>query len=173
MILGMSTSLFTQIHVAISLIAIASGLVAALGMIVGKLLRKVTTLFLVTTILTSITGFLFPYHGTTPGIVVGIVSLIVLLITVISYYGKHQAGGWRRVYVFTAMFALYLNCFVLVAQGFQKIPALHALAPTGAEPAFKFGQVAVLVIFIALTIAVDRKYRGPVAPLALEPAIPE
>jgi hypothetical protein len=154
----MSTALFTQIHVAISLIAIASGLVVALCMIVNKLLRMVTTLFLVTTVLTSVTGFFYPIHGVTPGIIVGIVSLVVLALTLIAYYGKHLIGGWRRTYIITAMFALYLNCFVLVAQSFQKIPSLHALAPTGTEGPFKIAQLILLVVFVVLTIVADKKF---------------
>jgi hypothetical protein len=163
MILGMSTTLFTQIHVAISLIAIASGLVVAIYMMIGKSLPKVTALFLITTVLTSVTGFFFPIHGVTPGIVVGILSLVVLSFTLFAYYGKHLTGGWRGTYVITAMFALYLNVFVLIAQSFQKIPSLHALAPTGTEPAFKISQVTVLVIFIAMTIIAYRKFRPPLS----------
>jgi hypothetical protein len=163
MILGMSLRLFTQIHVAISIIAIASGLLVAFSLLTGKSLPKITSLFLITTILTSVTGFFFPFHGVTPGIIVGIVSLIVLILPVIAYYGKHLTGGWRRTYIITAMFALYLNCFVLVAQSFQKIPSLHALAPTGTEPAFKIAQLCLLLIFIVLTFGVDRKYRPALA----------
>jgi hypothetical protein len=159
MILGMSTHLFTQIHVIISLVAIAAGLLTALGMMMGKPLPAMTALFLSTTILTSVTGFFFPYHGVTPGIVVGIVSLVVLLVTLIARYSKHMAGGWRVTYVITAMFALYLNVFVLVAQSFQKIPSLHALAPTGTEPAFKISQAIVLIVFVVLTIVANKKLR--------------
>jgi hypothetical protein len=161
MILGMSTHLYTQIHVIISLVAIASGLLTACGMMMDKPLPAMTALFLLTTVLTSVTGFFFPYHGVTPGIVVGIVSLVVLLVTLIARYSKHMAGGWRGTYVITAMFALYLNVFVLVAQSFQKIPSLHALAPTGTEPAFKISQAIVLVIFIVLTIVAKKNFRSP------------
>jgi hypothetical protein len=163
MILGMSTHLYTVIHVIISLIAIASGLLAVIGMMMGKPLHAMTGLFLITTILTSVTGFFFPFHGVTPGIVVGIISLVVLLVAVIALYSKHIAGGWRRTYIITAMFALYLNCFVLIAQSFQKIPSLHALAPTGTEPAFKISQVTLLVVFVVLTIVVDKKFRPLIA----------
>ena len=159
MILGMSTHLYTQIHVIISLVAIAAGLFAAFGMIMGKPLPAMTALFLFTTILTSVTGFFFPFHGVTPGIIVGILSLVVLLVALIARYSKHLAGGWLRTYVITAMFALYLNVFVLVAQCFQKIPSLHALAPTGTEPAFKISQAIVLVLLVVLTIVVDKKFR--------------
>jgi len=162
MILGMSITLFTQIHVAISLIGIASGLVVAFCMTIGKSLPKVVALFLLTTVLTSVTGFFYPFHGITPGIVVGILSLVVLAFTLLAYYGKHLVGGWRRTYVITAIFALYLNFFVLVAQSFQKIPSLHALAPTGTETPFKVTQIIVLVVFIAVTVIADKKFRLPI-----------
>ena len=163
MILGMSTTLFTQIHVAISLIAIAFGLVMALCMMMGKLPPKVVALFLLMTVLTSVTGFFFPFHGVTPGIVVGILSLVVLAFASLAYYGKHLAGGWRGTYVITAMFALYLNVFVLVAQCFEHIPSFHVLAPTGTEPPFKIAQGIVLVVFVVLTIVANKKFRPAIA----------
>jgi hypothetical protein len=159
MILGMSTELFTKIHVAISLIGIASGAVLALAMMAGRFLSKVNTLFLVTTILTSVTGFFYPIHGLTPGLVLGVVSLFVLAFTLLAYYSKHMLGVWRRVFVLTAIFALYLNCFVLVAQSFQKIPALHALAPTGTEGPFKLTQLVLLVVTIVVMVIADKKFR--------------
>jgi hypothetical protein len=159
MILGLSTTLYTQIHVIISLIAIASGLIAAFGMIAGKLLPKTTALFLVTTVLTSVTGLLFPWKGFTPGVILGILSLVVLLPAILARYSKHLTGGWRRTYVITAMIALWFNVFVLIAQSFEHVPSLHALAPTGTEPAFKIAQGIMLVIFIILTIAADKKFR--------------
>src|ERR1700761_3971680 len=106
MILGMSTALYTKIHVIISLIGIASGIIVALGMLAGRLLPRMTALFLVTTILTSVTGFLFPFHGVTPGIVVGIISLAVLLFAVLAIYSGRLAHAWRRTFVITAMIAL-------------------------------------------------------------------
>src|SRR5579883_2491915 len=127
MILGMSLAAFTKLHVLISLIAIGSGLIVALGLLIGRRYPILTNLFLATTILTSVTGFLFPIHGVTPGIVLGVLSLAVLLITVIAYYAKHATGTWRRIYVITAMIALYFNCFVLIAQSFQKVASLHSL----------------------------------------------
>lgn len=159
MILGISTTLFTQIHVAISLIGIATGFIVAFGLIAGNPLPKLTALFLTTTILTSVTGFFFPFKGMTPGIVVGILSLVILAFTLLARYGKHLAGGWRRTYVITAMLALYLNFFVLIVQSFMKVPSLHALAPTGSEPPFKLVQAVTLVIFVVLTILADKKFR--------------
>jgi hypothetical protein len=159
MVFCMSLALYTQIHVIISLVAIASGIIVAVGIIMGKRLPAMTALFLFTTVLTSVTGFFFPLHGVTPGIIVGILSLVILLIAVVALYGKHLAGGWRRTYVITAMFALYLNCFVLVAQLFEHVPSLHVLAPTGTESPFKISQGIVLLLFVVLTIIVDKKSR--------------
>ncbi len=158
-ILGMSTAVYTVIHVVTSLIGIFSGLLVILGMLGNKRWPLLTGLFLITTILTSVGGFFFPFHGVTPGIVVGIISLVILAVALVALYGQHLAGSWRRIYVVTAMIAEYLNCFVLIVQSFQKIPALHALAPTGTELPFKVAQVSLLVIFIALTVQVDKKFR--------------
>jgi hypothetical protein len=159
MILGLPAHLYTQIHVAISLIAILSGFVVAFGMIAGKLLPRLTALFLTTTVLTSVTGLLFPWKGFTPGVILGIISLVVLLIAILARYGSHLSGACRRIYVITAMIALWLNCFVLIAQSFQHCPRLHALAPTGTEPPFKIAQLILLILIVVLTFAADKKFR--------------
>jgi hypothetical protein len=161
MILGMTT--FTFFHVVLSLAGILSGLVVVFGMISGKRLDGWTGLFLITTVATSVTGFMFPYHGFTPGIGVGIISLVVLAFAMLARYGRHLAGGWRRTYVITAVIALYLNVFVLVVQLFEKVPALHALAPKGSEPPFAVTQVVVMVIFIGFGIAAVKGFREPMA----------
>jgi hypothetical protein len=161
MILGMTT--FTFFHVVLSLVGILSGLVVVFGMIGGKRLDGWTGWFLITTVATSITGFMFPYHGFTPGIGIGILSLVVLAFAMLARYSRHLAGGWRRTYAITAVIALYFNVFVLVAQLFAKVPALHALAPKGSEPPFAFAQVAVMVIFIGLGIAAVKGFREPIA----------
>ncbi|HTA78093.1 MAG TPA: hypothetical protein VK720_01040 [Terracidiphilus sp.] len=160
MILGMSLAAFTLLHVAISLIAIASGIVVILGMIGAYRLHAVTALFLTTTVLTSVTGFLFPYKGVTPGIVIGILSLIVLAAAIFALYGRGLAGAWRGAYVITASIALYFNFFVLVVQSFEKTPALKAIAPTQASPVFGITQLAFLAIFVVLTILAYKKFPG-------------
>src|SRR5277367_1250744 len=156
MILGMTA--FTFFHVLLSLIGIFTGLIAIFGMIAGKRLDGWNGIFLLTTALTSITGFFFPFHGVTPGIKVGVISLIVLAVAIPARYGKHLAGAWRKIYAGTASIALYLNVFVLIAQLFMKVPSLHVLAPTGSEPPFLISQVVVLAIFIVLTIAAAIKF---------------
>ena len=160
MILGMSTSTFTLVHVLISLIGIGSGLVALYGLLNGKLLSAWTPLFLLSTILTSMTGFLFPVEHLLPSHKVGIISLIVLAIAIAALYLFHLAGKWRAIYVISALMALYLNCFVGVVQSFLKIPALHAMAPNGNEPPFLVAQTIVLLVFIVLGVFATKRFRG-------------
>jgi hypothetical protein len=160
-ILGLSLRLFTQIHVAISLIGIAAGVVAILGMIASRRLEGVTAVFLIFTALTSITGFFFPFHGVTPGIILGVLSLVVLLPCILARYSFRLAGRWRWVYVVTAVIAEWFNVFVLIVQSFQKIPAL--LAPTGTETPFKLAQLAALLLFLLLGIAAVRRFHPPAA----------
>jgi hypothetical protein len=143
---------FTQIHVAISLVGILSGLVVMAGLLTSRRLDRWTALFLASTVATSVTGFLFPFHGFTPAIGVGIVSLVVLAVAIFARYLRHLNGAWRWIYVVTAMTSLYLNVFVLIVQLFQKVPALKALAPTQSEPPFVVAQVLALVAFIVLAI---------------------
>jgi hypothetical protein len=157
MILGLSLQDFTTLHVVISLIAIVTGLIVVWGMLNSQRMPAMTALFLVTTILTSVTGFFFPATMVTPAQIVGIISLAVLAGAVLAFYLFHLNGRWRWIYVAMALLALYLNVFVLVVQGFQKVPALHALAPNGNEPAFIVAQTLVLLLFAWLGyLAVSR-----------------
>ncbi len=160
MILGMSTATFTLLHVLISLLGIGSGFVVIFGLIAGKRLEVWTKLFLASTVLTSLTGFLFPIKGVTPGIVVGVLSLIVLAIAIIARYSRHMSGAWGWIYIVTTALALYFNTFVLVVQSFEKVAALKALAPTQKEPPFLVAQVAVLILFIVLTAMSLKRFHG-------------
>jgi hypothetical protein len=159
MILGMSIPEFTLLHVVISLIAIGSGLIAVGGMFASHRLPVTTALFLATTVLTSVTGFLFPIRGFTPALGVGIVSCVILAIALLAYYGKRLTGAWRWIYVITALAALYLNVFVVVAQSFAKVAAFHALAPTQSEPPFAIAEGAAMAIFVLIGIAAVVKFR--------------
>jgi hypothetical protein len=159
MILGMSLATFTALHVAISLIGIGSGFIVVFGMMASRQLPLVTTTFMVTTALTSITGFMFPLKGVTPAIVLGVLSLVILAIAAIALYARHLGGRWRGTWVITASLALYFNFFVLIVQSFQKIPALHDLAPTQTEGPFKIAQLFFLLVFIAITALAFRKFR--------------
>ena len=162
MIIGLSIHNFTLLHVAITLVAIASGLIVLFGMLGAHRLPGRTALFLATTVLTSVTGFMFPIHGFTPALGVGIVSLVVLAIALLALYGKHLTAAWRWIYVATAVIALWFNVFVLIVQSFQKVPALHALAPTQSEPPFLIAQGVALAAFLVLGIMAGLRFR-PVA----------
>jgi hypothetical protein len=156
MIPGMTA--FTFFHVVLSLVGILSGFVVFFGLVTGKRLNGWTGLFLTTTMATSVTGFLFPFHKFLPSHGVGIVSLIVLAVAIFARYGRGLAGAWRRTYVVNAVISLYLNFFVLIAQLFMKVPALKALAPTQSEPPFLVTQVAVMVIFIVLGFLAGKRF---------------
>lgn len=139
------------IHVAISLIAIAAGFVVMAGLLNARRLDGWTAWFLWTTVATSVSGFFIPADRFLPSHAVGIISLLVLAVAIPARYVRHMEGGWRRIYVLTAILALYLNVFVLVAQFFSKVPALKAMAPTQSEPPFLIAQLVVLVVFGVLT----------------------
>jgi hypothetical protein len=158
MVFGMSLATYTNLHVAISLIGIGSGLIVLFGLINGKRLDRWTGLLLFTTVLTSVTGYGFPFTHLPPSHIVGAISLVALAI--IGRYTLHLAGGWRRTYVISAAIALYLNVFVLVVQSFEKVPALHALAPSQKEPPFAIAQVLVMALFIVLTIFAAKGFRA-------------
>ncbi|SHG20156.1 hypothetical protein [Bradyrhizobium erythrophlei] len=164
MILGMSLATFTMVHVIISLIGIASGIIVMFGLLGSNRMPGMTAIFLLSTILTSATGFLIPPLLTEkllPSHMVGILSLVLLAIACIALYAMKLSGAWRWIYVVTAMASLYLNVFVLVIQSFLKIPALHALAPSvpPSEPPFAVIQGIVLVFFIIVIIGAVRRFR--------------
>jgi hypothetical protein len=152
MTLGISTSLFTQIHVLISLIGIASGFVVLYELLAGKQSAGWTALFLAATILTSLTGFPLPPFGFDPARVVGVISLVLLAVAVVALYVFHLAHAWRWIFVGSAIAALYLNVFVGVVQSFQKLSFLQPLAPTQSEPPFLIAQLVVLAIFVVLGV---------------------
>jgi hypothetical protein len=157
----MSLATFTLLHVVVSLIGIVAGLVAMVGLLKSKPMPGWTGLFLLTTILTSVTGFFFPVEKLLPSHVIGIISLVLLAVACLALYGQKLAGPWRWIYVLTAMISLYLNVFVLVIQSFLKVPPLHALAPSvpPSEPPFAIVQGIVLVFFVVTTFLAIRKFR--------------
>jgi hypothetical protein len=152
---------FTLIHVALSLIGIAAGLVVLRGLLASNPMNRWTSTFLAFTAATSITGFLFPSHGVTPGIVLGVLSLIVLAAAIAGRYMYRLAGPWRWVYAAGSVTALYFNVFVLIVQAFEKIPALHAMAPTTppSGPAFAAAQGLALVFFAVMGVLAVRRFR--------------
>jgi hypothetical protein len=157
MILGMTT--FTVVHVLLSLIGILSGLVVLVGLLTAKPMNSWTLLFLATTLATSLTGFLFPLHGFTPALGVGVLSIVILAATIAARYAFHLAGAWRWVYVVGAVVALYFNSFVLVVQSFLKISVLHSLAPTGSELPFVIAQGIALIFYVVTGLLAAKRFR--------------
>ena len=163
MILGLSIATFTLVHVIISLIGIATGLVVRAGMLRGKRLVGWTCIFLATTVLTTLTGFLFPISAFTPALGTGVVSTIILTFALLALYVFHLAGAWRAIYVVSAVAALYLNVFVAVVQSFQKLGPLQELAPTQSEPPSLAAQGIVLALFVIAGFIAVRTFRPSVA----------
>jgi hypothetical protein len=161
MLLGLSLSAFTTLHVVISLIAIVAGLIVMFGMLGPYHSGGLAGIFLLFTILTSVTGFMFPFNGVTPGILIGILSCILLAIACLGLYAMKAAGPWRWIYLLTALISLYLNVFVLVIQSFLKIPPLHEIAPGNPPmgPAFAVVQGIALLFFAVMIFQVWRHYK--------------
>lgn len=151
--------IYTIIHTLISLVAIFTGIVVLFGMLARNRLDCWTKWFLTTAVLTTVTGFFFPFHGFTPAIGLGIISLPFLAITIFARYSKHLAGAWRWIYAIGAVICLYFNLFVLVVQLFEKVPALHAMAPTQTESPFKLTQLVVLIVSTVLAIVAVIRFR--------------
>ncbi len=160
MLFGLPADLVLNVHVLLSLAGIATGLAVLFGMIAGRRLDRLTALFLLTTILTSVTGFFFPLTPFGPAHVIGVLSLVVLAVALVARYGYGLAGIWRVIYVVTAVTALYFNVFVGVVQAFQKLPVLHALAPTQSELPFIVAQTFVLAALVWLGVLAARRLRA-------------
>jgi len=163
MMLGLTLVQFTQLHVLISLIAIAAGVIFFLMLLRGRWLMLTNGLFLIFTILTSVTGFMFPPKPIGPPFIFGVISLATLAIALFALYGNNVMGRWRVIYLTTALFAQYLNMVVLVVQSFQNIPELNAFAPTGAEPPFLASQAILLIgtLFVGWRAARPSRYLRP------------
>jgi hypothetical protein len=158
--LSFGLKLFTGFHVILSLIGILSGFLVAFGLLTSRRLEGWTAVFLSSTLLTSVTGFFFPFHGITPGLVIGVVSLILLALAILGRNSRNLEGGWRKTYAITSMIAPYLNFFIFIVQLFEKVPALKAIAPTQSEAPFKIAQLAALVLFIVLTVLSAIRFHG-------------
>jgi hypothetical protein len=150
---------YTLVHVAVSLAGIASGLVVLAGMLAGQRLHGWTGVFLTMTVLTSATGFGFPFTHLLPSHIVGLISLVLLFVAIVARYVRHLRGAWRWIYTASAVAALYFNVFVLVVQLFRRVPALTTLAPTQSEPPFAIAQLAVLGVFLTLGVLAARRFR--------------
>ncbi|HWB09750.1 MAG TPA: hypothetical protein VG826_11010 [Pirellulales bacterium] len=163
-----AVTMLTFVHVVISLAGIATGFVVVYGLLTARRLDGWTATFLATTVLTSVTGFFFPFHGFTPGQALGVLALLALALALVARYRRQMIGAWRTVYVISAVVSLYFNVFVLVVQLFQKVPALAALAPTQSEMPFIVVQGLVLATFVVTTTACVIRFRGEAVDAGLD-----
>jgi len=159
--------IYTIIHTLMSFVAIFTGFVVLFGLFAGQRLDGWTKWFLITAVATTVTGFFFPFHSLTPAFKLGIISSIVLVITIIARYPKHLTGAWRWIYAIGAVISRYFNVFVAIVQSFEKIPALHAMAPTQTEPPFKLTQLVVLGLFVLLGTVAAIRFRPALHPQAV------
>jgi hypothetical protein len=166
MVLGISLHAFTVLHVIICIVELFAGAVVVLQMIAGNR-SGLNALFLATAALTTLTGFLFPFHGVTPAIVLGFITLPFLLLAAVAWYSGHLRGAWRVIYVLSALFVLYLDAFVAVVQSFEKIGPLHVLAPTGKETPFAVAQGLVLLVFVVIGYLALKRFRPAVLASAI------
>ena len=149
---------FVGFHTWLSLIAIVAGFPVAAGLLRGHISPRWTGIFLSTAFATSATGFGFPFNGVLPSHIIGAVALVLVVVAGFALYARMMEGRWRGVYAVTAMLSFYLLLFVLVAQLFQKVPALHALAPTGSEPPFAIAEGLLLAAFLGLTWLAAKRF---------------
>jgi len=158
--------IYTIVHTLISLVAIFAGFVVLFGLLAGNRLGGWTKWFLIAAVATTVTGFFFPFHGITPAIKLGIISSVILVVTIYARYAKHLAGAWRWIYTVGAVLTLYFNVFVGIVQSFEKIPSLNAIAPTQTEQPFKLTRLSVLGLFIVLGFVAAIRSRPEPARLA-------
>lgn len=149
---------FVGFHTWLSLVAIVAGFPVAAGLMNGHVRPRWTGVFLSTAFATSATGFGFPFNGVLPSHIIGAIALVLVVVAGFALYARLLIGRWRGIYAITAMLSFYLLLFVLVAQSFQKVPALRALAPTGSEPPFAIAEGLLLVAFVALTWLATRRF---------------
>jgi len=164
-VLGLSLPTFTLLHVLLSVVGIAAGLIVMERLLRNRALGLSNTIFLAATVLTSASGFLFPSRGPdfTPAQTLGAISLGLLAVAALALYAGNLIGAWRWIYVITAVMALYLNVFVGVVQAFTKVGRLRMLAPTQTEPPFALTQGAVLLFFLVVAVIALRRFRPPTA----------
>lgn len=149
----------TVFHTALSFLALFLGLFVVVVLLGAGDKPRLVGWFLATAIITTLTGFLFPFHGFTPAIGVGIVSCVILAVGLIARYALHRRGGWRHADTLALILTEYLLVFVGIAQAFLKVPSLHALAPTGTETPFKVSQAVLLTVTVIVAILAIRRSR--------------
>lgn len=148
----------TVVHVGLSVVALLFGGVAVARLAFVQQVPSRAAAFLYTAAAATVTGFLFPFHGITPAILIGLVSCVVLIATLLARSrAERRQRGWIQVFVCGVVISEYLLVFVAIAQAFGKIPLLHALAPTLKEVPFLLAQGLALLMFMVLAVLALRR----------------
>ena len=149
----------TFIHTVLSFIAIGLGIVATARLLGAGYASRWTRHFFMAAAAVTLSGFAFPFLGVTPAFATGIVSTVILAAWLLARYRFQLVGVWRPIYALSIVASLYLLIFVTIAQAFQKIPFLSALAPTQSEAPFVVSQVIALGLFAVIAVSAVRRFR--------------
>jgi hypothetical protein len=160
MILGMSIAAFTLAHVVLSLVAIGTGCVVVFGLLTARRLPFWTALFFASAVLTSLTGFLFPFNGMTLSLEMEIPILALLMVAAVGRYSRDLAGAWRHTYVVCVLTALYFSIVVLVEQIFFRVLPPTTRAPQRPGPPLELAQLAVFAAFFLVTRLALKRFRS-------------
>jgi len=160
MILGLSTPTFDLVHVLLNVVGVASGLVVVYGLLTARRLPFWTALFLISSTLAVLTGFLFPFHGITMSIELGILELCFLMLAAVDRYSQLFAGVWRHTYVVSVMVALFCNVSVQIAQIFAKFLAPTARTPWEYGRLFKLAELAAFAFFAIATYFALKRFHN-------------
>ena len=155
----MSLTFLTLVHTALSLAGLVLGFYAIAGLLNPGSQRTATRWFLGLAVLATATGFLFPFTVVTPAFAVGLISTLVLVLTLVAHYAFGRQGIWHVVWVLGIVISVFFLAFVTIAQAFLKIGFLNALAPTGSEPPFAVAELVCLAIFAVLAVLALRRQR--------------
>jgi hypothetical protein len=152
-------SLFTWFHILLSLVMLGTGFVVVKDLLRSQIDPAWTAVFLASGVLTSATGFGFPFDRLGESHYVGIVSLIVLALAILGLYVFKLAGAWRWIFALSVVMAFYFDALVAIAQLFKKVPVLGA--PTASsEPQFVAAQLILLAIIVWLCVKAVRQFRS-------------
>lgn len=149
---------FTWFHILLSLVMLFAGFVVVKDLFRSHVDKVWLAVFLISGVLTNITGFGFPFSQLTESHYTAIFSLIVLAAALLAFYVFKLAGAWRWIFALSVVLAFYTDALVAIAQLFKKVPALGA--PTASnEPPFLAAQLALLAIIIWLCVKAYKQFR--------------
>jgi uncharacterized membrane protein YhhN len=144
-------------HVVTGLVGIAAGLVVVAGIMVGRRVKGVNAVFILTTLASCATGFAFlPTEGVTSAQLVSFFITFLLLIASYAFYLRRLKGSWNPIYALAVVGVLFLNVLITTTQTFLHISALNALAPTEQSPLYVAVKLTLLCVFLVVAVIAAR-----------------